>query len=102
MAMGIERALKAAFGDAVASVARVEDGPGALLGDEGAVTAAAVDAMLDGLRPAIAAYGGSVSVADIGGDRVCRLAYEGPPPLATGILAAVKDRFPGLADVVLE
>ena len=102
MAMGIERALKAAFGDAVASVARVDDGPGGLLGADDAPTAAAVDAMLDGLRPAIAAYGGSVSVGEIGGDRICRLAYEGPPPLATGILAAVKDRFPGLADVVLE
>ena len=102
LAMGVERALKSAFGDAVTSVQRVEDGPGALLADDGSVTADAVDAMLDGLRPAIAAYGGSVSVAPIGDDRIARLAYEGPPPLATGIMAAVKDRFPGLKDVVLE
>lgn len=102
LAMGVERALKSAFGVAVASVQRVEDGPGALLADDGAVTADAVDAMLDGLRPAIAAYGGSVSVGPIGPDRVARLSYEGPPPLATGIVAAVKDRFPGLKDVVLE
>lgn len=51
--MGIERALRAAFGAALAEVQQVD-------AIDTSASVAAVDAHLDMLRPAIQSYGGSV------------------------------------------
>ena len=115
MAMGIERALKATFGAAVARVERVENSYGMAAeaeaaekaaagggGGASAVTVDAIDGLLDGLRPAIAAYQGSVEVASVSADtNVATLRYSGPDSIGVGIVMAVKDRFPGLSDVRL-
>jgi Fe-S cluster biogenesis protein NfuA len=55
MKMGIERALKAAFGDQLVAVEQVE-------AVDTAATLIAVDGHLDMLRPAIKNYGGTVKV----------------------------------------
>jgi Fe-S cluster biogenesis protein NfuA len=55
MKMGIERALKAAFGDQLLAVEQVE-------AVDTAATLIAVDGHLDMLRPAIKNYGGTVKV----------------------------------------
>lgn len=93
MKMGVERALQAAFGDALRGVVQLSSGAG------GASTnAAAVDAHLNAVRPAIAAMGGAVEVVSVGGG-VCTLRYKGPPPFAKGVKDAVKERFPDIAEV---
>jgi len=114
MAMGIERALKATFGAAVARVERVESSYGMMAEEESAAAAGgsaagiasvsvdAIDGLLDGLRPAIAAYQGSVEVVSVSPDTlVATLRYSGPDSIGVGIVMAVKDRFPGLSDVKL-
>lgn len=111
MAMGIERALRATFGAAVSRVERVESsyGMAELEAAEKAAAAAgvsvsvdAIDGLLDGLRPAIAAYQGSVEVVSVSaGTNVATLKYSGPDSIGVGIVMAIKDRFPALADVKL-
>ena len=97
LSMGIERALRARFGDALAGVVEVGGAGGAQV----PTSAAAVDAHLDTLRPAITAYGARVTVVGVEGG-VCTLRFGGPSPIATGIVAAVRDRFQDLADVRVE
>ena len=105
MAMGVERALQRAFGNTLTKVERVDIGaPGMGLGGGGgegadAIEVGHVDASLDALRPAIAGHGGAVSVLEVSADGVCAIAYKGPPPLAKGIAAAIKDKFPAIKDV---
>jgi Fe-S cluster biogenesis protein NfuA len=112
MAMGIERALKATFGSSVSRVERVANSYGmeaveaaekAAASAPNSVTVDAIDGLLDGLRPAIAAYEGSVEVLSVSADApaVATLRYSGPDSIGVGIVMAVKDRFPGLADVKL-
>jgi Fe-S cluster biogenesis protein NfuA len=96
MKMGIERALAAAFGDALVAVRQV-GGAGA---GPAPATAATVDSHLNVLRGAVAAYDGSVEVKGVGGG-VATLLYKGPKPIAYGLQAAVKDKFPDLAYVVM-
>ena len=60
-----------------------------------------VDSQLDQLRPAIETYGGKVKVKVIEGG-FCVVQYKGPPPLAMGIQAAIKDKFPTLATIKIE
>ncbi|KAK9852334.1 hypothetical protein WJX84_005018 [Apatococcus fuscideae] len=91
--MGIERSLKATFGDQLQEVVEV-DRP-----DSGA-SVAAVDNHLGVLRPAIQSYGGTVSVEAVG-NGVCTVKYTGPPPIAQGIKAAIKDRFPDIKEVIV-
>eukprot|EP00475_Leptophrys_vorax_P019768 TRINITY_DN27098_c1_g1_i1.p3 TRINITY_DN27098_c1_g1~~TRINITY_DN27098_c1_g1_i1.p3 ORF type:complete len:267 (-),score=31.55 TRINITY_DN27098_c1_g1_i1:57-782(-) len=64
------------------------------------VTVAAVDSHLDMLRPAISGFGGRVAVqaVDEASGR-CTVQYEGPPTVAMGIQAAIKDKFPTLSTV---
>jgi Fe-S cluster biogenesis protein NfuA len=94
MKMGIERALKSAFGDALKEVQQV----GAI---DTSATMASVDAHLDMLRPAISNYGGSVVVREVKGGK-CTVKYDGPPPIAMGVKAAIKDKFPDINSVVFE
>lgn len=115
MAMGIERALRATFGAAVARVERVDSSSYGMMAEEESAAAAggsaagvasvsvdAIDGLLDGLRPAIAAYQGSVEVVSVSPDTlVATLRYSGPDSIGVGIVMAVKDRFPGLSDVKL-
>lgn len=93
MKMGVERALRAAFGGALRGVVQV-GGADAAAG----ATVAAVDAHLNLVRPAIVAMGGAVEVASLEGG-VCTLRYRGPPPLAKGLVAAVRDQFPDVTGV---
>ena len=111
MAMGIERALRATFGAAVSRVERVSGLYGMTTeaeADEKATALAvpvsvdAIDGLLDGLRPAIAAYEGSVEVVSVSPEtNVATLKYSGPDSIGVGIVMAVKDRFPALSEVKL-
>ena len=57
-----------------------------------------VDEHLNVVRPAIVGMGGAVEVASV--ERgVVTLRYRGPPPLAKGLQAAVKDQFPDVSAV---
>lgn len=102
MSMGIERALRKHFGAELKEVVRVDPGAAMVAGGEGdGVTGPAVDAHLDMLRPAVENYGGKVKVKSAEGS-VCVVQYKGPPPLAKGIQAAIKDRFPTLTTIKIE
>ncbi len=85
--------MQATFGDQLQEVVEV-DRP-----DSGA-SVAAVDNHLGVLRPAIQSYGGTVSVEAVG-NGVCTVKYTGPPPIAQGIKAAIKDRFPDIKEVIV-
>lgn len=93
MKMGIERSLKAAFGDALEEVVQVN------AQQEGTATVEAVDSHLDMLRGAINALGGSVEVLTVEGNRA-ELRYKGPASIASGIKAAIRDKFPDVQEVV--
>eukprot|EP00850_Spirogloea_muscicola_P009800 SM000056S17918 [mRNA] locus=s56:74246:78346:+ [translate_table: standard] len=95
MKMGIERALQAKFQSSLREVVQVDKI------DLGA-TVESLDAFLEGLRPAITNYGGSVEVVSV--DRVkgaCLIDFKGPAPISMGIQAAVRDKFPDMRTVNL-
>ncbi len=93
MKMGIERSLKAAFGDALEEVVQVN------AQHEGSATRDAVDSHLDMLRGAIVSLGGSVEVLLV--ENGCAtLRYKGPASIGTGIKAAIRDKFPDVTEVV--
>ncbi|KAJ9526978.1 hypothetical protein QJQ45_025313 [Haematococcus lacustris] len=94
MKMGIERALKAAFGDALLEVVQVDKV------DVATASVANINAHLDMLRGAIHNFGGSVEVVEVQGSS-CTVLYKGPPAIAKGVMAAIKDRFPSIKEVVL-
>jgi len=94
--MGIEKALRGLFGPSFEGVDVV-----AAEGDEVA-TAEGVDMLLNMLRGAIDSLGGSVEVVaveDRGEGLVAELDYAGPEPIAKGVAAAVRERFPDLVEV---
>eukprot|EP00884_Botryococcus_braunii_P017053 jgi/Botrbrau1/4030/Bobra.0016s0037.1 len=93
MKMGIERALRAAFGDALKAVEQIG------VQDIGA-SSPAVEAHLESLRPAIASYGGLVKVLAVESG-VCKVEFSGPKPIGMGIQAAIRDRFPDIRSVIL-
>ena len=101
MSMGIERALRNHFGAQVREVRRVDPGASMAAGLGEGLTVADVDSQLDQLRPAIETYGGKVKVKVVEGG-FCVVQYKGPPPLAKGIQAAIKDKFPTLATIKIE
>ena len=96
MKMGIERALKNAFGDALKDVIQLGAPPSGVATD-----ASAIMAHLDVLAPAIKAYGGVVAVKRVA-NGVAVVGFRGPPPLGQGISAAVRDKFPDIREVLLE
>jgi Fe-S cluster biogenesis protein NfuA len=101
MSMGLEKALRKTFGEQIAQVAQV-DAAGAPTGPGGGgpptVTRASVEEHLATLRPTLKKYGGRVKVARVEGDRV-EVEFEGAEPLFMGIEAALKNKFPTLAEV---
>lgn len=83
MTMGVQRALKAAFGDQLEEVVQVEEEGGIAPGGEGReMTVAGVDTLLALLRPAVANYGGNMEVLDVEGG-LCRIRYSGPDAIWT-------------------
>lgn len=94
MKMGIERSLRAAFGDQLKEVISIGGPP------DTSATVESVDMHLNMLRGAIAAYGGSVEVLEVGNGRAI-LKYAGPKPIGYGMVAAVKDKFKDLKDIVV-
>ncbi|GJP59576.1 hypothetical protein CLOP_g12643 [Closterium sp. NIES-67] len=93
MKMGIEAELLRCFPTQLKEVVQVDV-------IDTSVTVASVDAHLDMLRPAISGFGGRVQVVAVNeGEGTCRVAYEGPPTVAMGIQAAIKDKFPTLKTV---
>jgi Fe-S cluster biogenesis protein NfuA len=100
MKMGIERALKSAFGDAVSEVIQVASSGAAAAEDDSRPTVEKVDMHLNILRGAIHGYGGSVEVRAVEASR-CVLVYKGPMPIGYGVRAAVKDKFPELSEVIM-
>lgn len=95
MKMGIERSLRGAFGDQVKEVISV--GGGAV---DASATVESVDLHLNMLRGAISAYGGSVEVLEVGNGRA-KLKFTGPKPIGYGMIAAIRDKFHDLKEVVL-
>ena len=96
MKMGIERALKNAFGDALKEVIQLGAAPAGVATD-----AATIMSHLEVLAPAIKAYGGVVHVKRVVAG-VAVIGFRGPPPLGQGIAAAVRDKFPDVREVLLE
>ena len=95
MAMGVERSLKAAFGDKLNEVVRMA-APEAK--EPSGATVASVNALLDLLRPAIKNYGGHVKATCVQ-EGVCEVEYNGPEPIWKGVQSAIKDRFADVSDV---
>eukprot|EP00892_Ulva_mutabilis_P004026 jgi/Ulvmu1/1996/UM012_0158.1 len=93
MTMGVERALRGAFGEQLKAVTPVEEPPSAAApGAPPVADEAAVEGLLALLRPAVENYGGSMSVAELG-DGVCRIQYDGPDAIWTGVRMAISDKF---------
>lgn len=83
MTMGVQRALKAAFGSQLEEVVPVEEEGGMSPSGEGRdMTVAEVDSLLALLRPAVASYGGKMEVVGIEGG-VCTVRYKGPDAIWT-------------------
>jgi NFU1 iron-sulfur cluster scaffold homolog, mitochondrial len=97
MSMGIERALRAAFGDRLKQVVAAE-ASGSGQATAPGTTKAAVDSLLQLLRPAVTNYGGSIDVVAVEGS-ICTVSYDGPEPIWVGVKAAIRDRFTDLRDV---
>ncbi|XP_015968868.1 nifU-like protein 1, chloroplastic [Arachis duranensis] len=95
MKMGIERVLKEKFGDSVKEIQQVYDA------EPKETTIEAVNNHLEILRPAIKNYGGSVEVVSIEGGE-CVVKYIGPDSIASGIKAAIKERFPDILNVTFQ
>ncbi|KAL3160178.1 hypothetical protein ABBQ32_010944 [Trebouxia sp. C0010 RCD-2024] len=93
MKMGIERSLRATFGEQLLEVQQVDQ-------IDTSASVASVNGHLDMLRPAIQGYGGSVEVLAVD-DGICELKYVGPAPIGMGIQAAIKDKFPDIRVVEL-
>ncbi|KAK4738036.1 hypothetical protein R3W88_001733 [Solanum pinnatisectum] len=93
MKMGIEKVLKEKFGEAIKDIRQVYN--------EQVVetTAEAVNAHLDILRPAIKNFGGSVEVLSVE-EGNCNVKYVGPESIGSGVKAAIKEKFPDIANVV--
>lgn len=91
MKMGIERALKASFGDELVEVLQVDQ-------QDTSASVTTVDEHLDLLRPAIDGYGGKVEVVKVE-NGLCELRFSGPMPISKGIQAAIKDKFPDVKEV---
>lgn len=85
--LGVEKTLRAAFGDSLIGVVDVGPEPDAV-----DVGLADVDACLDSIRGALRAMGATVETVGFR-DGVCTLWYEGPPALARGVRDAVLERF---------
>ncbi len=86
-------AVQATFGEQLREIVEV-DRP------DSSASVASVDNHLGVLRPAIQGYGGTVTVQAVS-NGVCTVNYKGPPPIAQGIKAAIKDRFPDIKEVVV-
>ena len=99
MKMGIERALRNAFGDALKEVIQLGSTDGAAAAVPTDV--AAITAHLDVLAPAIKAYGGVVVVKRVSSG-VAVIGFRGPAPLGQGIAAAVRDKFADVREVIFE
>ncbi|KAL0051688.1 hypothetical protein WJX82_000278 [Trebouxia sp. C0006] len=93
MKMGIERSLRATFGEQLLEVQQVDQ-------IDTSASVESVNSHLDMLRPAIQGYGGSVEVLAVD-DGICEVKYEGPAPIGMGIQAAIKDKFPDIRVVEL-
>jgi len=91
MQMGIEKALRNRFGDAMKELVQVDK-------IDISASIMSVNTHLDVLRPAIKNYGGTIDVTKIE-KGVCEVVYTGPPQIAVGITAAIKDKFPDIRDV---
>lgn len=96
--MGIERALRAAFGDAMVALREVGGDGGS---GRAPLSVESVDAVLDAeVRDAIAMLGGDVVVmAADAADGVVSLRYKGPDQLAYGIELVVREKVAGVRDV---
>jgi Fe-S cluster biogenesis protein NfuA len=95
MKMGIERSLRAAFGEQLKEVISI--GGGAV---DPSATKESVDLHLNMLRGAISAYGGSVEVWEVSNGKA-KLNFTGPKPIGYGMVAAIRDKFHDLKEVVL-
>jgi Fe-S cluster biogenesis protein NfuA len=94
MKMGIERALRGAFGEQLKEVISIG---GAV---DTSASVESVDMHLNMLRGAISAYGGSVEVLEVGNGRA-KLNFTGPKPIGYGMVAAIKDKFHDLKEILL-
>lgn len=94
MSMGIERALRANFGDQLLEVIEVGGGSAAAVG----TSVGTVNAAVGGLRGAIEAYGGTVEVDTVEPPHAVIL-YTGVKSLAYGLKMALMDQFKDLTQI---
>jgi NFU1 iron-sulfur cluster scaffold homolog, mitochondrial len=100
MRLGVERALRAAFGPALGDVIAVAE-PAAAAARR-ALSVEACDRALDEVRPVLAGLSGcAVKTRAVEGG-VVRLEYNGPTSLRFAIDLMLKDTFPGVVSVVYE
>ena len=93
MSMGIERALRANFGDQLVEVIEVGGGSATV-----STTLGTVNAAVSGLRGAIEAYGGTVEVDTVDPPHAVIL-YTGIKSLAYGLKMALVDQFKDLNQI---
>ncbi len=99
MQMGIERALKNAFGNKLVSVSAISDPASAHLA---VLSVEVCDAILDAeVRPAIAGLGGSVDVISAADGHI-ELRYAGPDKLAYGIELILREKAPNVQAIVFQ
>ncbi|XP_020959575.1 nifU-like protein 1, chloroplastic [Arachis ipaensis] len=65
------------------------------------LTAANVDMVLEDVRPYLISDGGNVEVVSVEGGE-CVVKYIGPDSIASGIKAAIKERFPDILNVTFQ
>lgn len=97
MQMGVEKALRAKFGENLGEVVAVS-APESASGD---VTPEACERVLDEVRDALRGLGASVSVAEVDEDEVI-IRFNGPNNLKYGIELLLKERLPVITTVTFE
>lgn len=98
MKMGVERAIRSTFGDAVKDIILLPSAAGsAIITDLAAIRAL----LADSVGASVIAMGGRVEARSL--ERgVCVLGFKGPLPLGQALAASVKNKFHDLRDVRIE
>jgi Fe-S cluster biogenesis protein NfuA len=99
MRLGVERALRSSFGDALGEVVAVSD-PAAGLRREASV--GLCELLLDEVRPILNGLMGSSVQTKSVEDGVVRLSYNGPPSLKYAIDVLLREKMVGVSEIVYE
>lgn len=97
MQMGVEKALRAKFGDNIGEVVAISAEDSSF----SEITTAACEAVLDEVRAAIRGLGGTVKVLEVDEGEVV-MSFNGPNNLKYGIELMLKERMPGVEAVTFQ